>query len=170
MAARPILRYPDPRLRVVCKPVTNFDESLRKLAADLADSMIAVNGRGLAANQVGYDASVFVVEADTAGRRGSPPLVFVNPVVGPIGDETVRDDEGCLSFPGVFVPVLRPRRAWIKARDLSGQLFDLAAEGMFARALLHEADHLAGRLLVDVVGPVTRKIILTKLRKLDRRG
>ena len=173
MADRPILRHPDPRLRQACAPVTVFDESLRQLAHDLCDAMKKVRGAGLTANQVGESVDLFVIDAGVAA--GSVPLVFCNTLVEPVGDgepdsdpPSELDDEGCLSFPGVFVPVRRYCRVRASSHDLSGRPFELEAGGMLARALQHEADHLEGRLLIDVVGPVTRKIILAKLRKLDK--
>ena len=169
MAAREILKYPDPRLRQACAPVTAFDEPLRQLAADLSATLLKRRGAGLTANQVGEPVSLFVVDAGFAGRpRDSAPVAFVNAAVTVVPGEEVNDDEGCLSFPGVFVTIRRSLRARVRSQDLSGNPIELEAEGVLARILQHEADHLAGRLLVDVVGPVTRKIILAKLRKLDK--
>jgi peptide deformylase len=91
--------------------------------------------------------------------------VFINPELVGISEEAQTGDEGCLSFPGIYVPVKRGMRARVRARDLDGQVFEVEGEGLYARALQHETDHLNGRLLVDQVGPVKREIIKRKLRK-----
>jgi peptide deformylase len=169
MAAMKVIRYPDPRLREISSPVKAFDDSLRQLAGDLGAAMRAVRGAGLSAVQVGRPARLFVLDPWVAGgAAGGTCLVFVNPVVEAVTDVQLVDHEGCLSFPGVFVPVRRAARALVKAQDVSGRAFELEADGMFARALLHEADHLDGRLLVDHLGPVARKMLEKKMLKLAR--
>ena len=101
----------------------------------------------------------------TGGDENSPPKVFINPELVEISDEAQTGDEGCLSFPGIFVPVKRGMRAKIRARDLDGNVFEAEGEELFARAMQHETDHLNGRLLIDQVGPVKRELIKRKLRK-----
>jgi peptide deformylase len=166
MAVLPILRYPDPRLRQPCARVETFDEGLRKLVADMTDTMYAANGAGLAAPQVGVSIQLYIVEAEVAGRAPTdPPVVFINPELVSVSDEAQTGDEGCLSFPGVFVPVKRGMRAKVRAQDLEGKTFEIEGAALFARALQHEGDHLKGRLLVDVVGPVKREIIKRKMKK-----
>ena len=100
-----------------------------------------------------------------AARRTLPPKVFINPEIVEISDESQTGDEGCLSFPDVFVPVKRGMRAKVRARDLDGNVFEAEGEGLYARAMQHESDHLNGRLLIDQVGPVKRELIKRKLRK-----
>jgi peptide deformylase len=171
MAALPILRYPDARLRQKCARVESFDAELKKLAADMADTMFAANGAGLAAPQVGVPLQLYIVEAEIAGRPASdPPVAFVNPELVGTSDEAQTGDEGCLSFPGIFVPVKRGMRAKVRAQDLEGNFFEIEGEGLFARALQHEGDHLLGRLLIDLVGPVKREIIKRKMKKEAARG
>jgi peptide deformylase len=162
----PILRYPDARLRQKCVDVEVFDESLRKLVADMTDTMYAANGAGLAAIQVGVPIRMFIIEAEVAGRAANDPVVvFCNPEIVEISEEAQTGDEGCLSFPGVFVPVKRGMRARVRAQDLDGKTFEMEGAELFGRALQHESDHLIGRLLIDMVGPVKREIIKRKMKK-----
>ena len=166
MAVRPILRYPDPRLRLVSKPVEVFADELATLVADMKDTMYLSEGAGLAAIQVGVPLRLFIIDPEVAGRTAEdPPLVFVNPELLSISQQEQTGDEGCLSFPGIFVPVKRGQRARVRAQDIAGVAFEMEGEGLFARALQHEYDHLTGRLLIDMVGPVKRQIIKRKMRK-----
>jgi peptide deformylase len=166
MAVLPILRYPDARLRQKSQDVTSFDDDLRKLVTDMADTMFAAEGAGLAAIQVGAPFRLFLIDAGVAGREETdPPLVFINPEIVSVSDEAQTGDEGCLSFPGIFVPVKRGMRAMVRARDIEGNLFEVEGEALYGRALQHEHDHLTGRLLIDMVGPVKREIIKRKMKK-----
>jgi peptide deformylase len=166
MATRPILRFPDAKLRQRSAEVGAVDDGLRQLVADMAETMIAAEGAGLAAIQVGAPVRLFLVDGHVAGgAEGSPAKVFINPEIVAISDESQTGDEGCLSFPNIFVPVKRGMRARVRAMDLDGQTFEAEGEGLYARALQHETDHLNGKLLIDQVGPVTREIIKRKLRK-----
>lgn len=166
MAIRPILRYPDARLRQACAPVTQFDGQLRALVDEMRDAMYLAEGAGLAAIQVGEPLRLFIIDSEVAGRGPEdPPLVLANPVLVELSDEQETADEGCLSFPGIFVPVKRSLHAKVRAVDLDGRPFELAGQGLLARALQHESNHLTGRLLIDMVGPVKRQIIKRKMRK-----
>ena len=166
MAVRPILRYPDPKLRETSEPVTEFGETLRSLVADMTETMRDAEGAGLAAIQVGQPLRLFIVDGYIAGgEEDSPPLVFANPELVEVSEEAQTGDEGCLSFPGVYVPVKRALRAKIRAQDVNGVAFDFEGSELLARAFQHEADHLNGRLLIDMVGPVKREIIKRKMRK-----
>jgi len=166
MALRSILRFPDARLRQRSVEVGDIDDDVRQLVADMAETMEDANGAGLAAIQGGSPLRLFIVEGEVAGGpEGSPPRVFINPELVEISDEAQTGDEGCLSFPDIFVPVKRGMRAKIRARGLDGELFEIEGAALFARALQHETDHLNGRLLIDQVGPVKREIIKRKLRK-----
>jgi peptide deformylase len=166
MATRPILRFPDAKLRQRSAEVGAVDDGLRQLVADMAETMIAAEGAGLAAIQVGAPVRLFLVDGHVAGgAEGSPAKVFINPEIVAISDESQTGDEGCLSFPNIFVPVKRGMRARVRAMDLDGQTFEAEGEGLYARALQHETDHLNGKLLIDQVGPVKREIIKRKLRK-----
>jgi peptide deformylase len=166
MALLPIVRYPDPRLREKCASIDVFDENLRKLVADMTDTMYAANGAGLAAIQVGAPLRLFIVDPEVAGREPNDPvLVFINPELVWISEEAQTGDEGCLSFPGIFVPIKRGMRARVQALDIEGKPFEIEGEDLFGRALQHETDHLIGRLLIDLVGPVKREIIKRKMKK-----
>jgi peptide deformylase len=166
MALRQILRFPDARLRQKSTDVGTFDSDLRQLVEDMGETMFAANGAGLAAIQVGSPLRLFIVDGEVAGgAEGSPPRVFINPELVEISNEAQTGDEGCLSFPGIYVPVKRGMKARIKALDIEGQPFELEGAELLARALQHENDHLNGRLLIDQVGPVKREIIKRKLRK-----
>lgn len=166
MAVLPILRYPDPRLRQKSVDVTSFDDELRRLVTDMAETMYAAEGAGLAAIQVGSPLRLFIIDAGVAGRDpADPPLVFINPELVAISDEAQTGDEGCLSFPGIFVPIKRGMRATVRAKDLEGKTFEVEGGALYGRALQHEQDHLTGRLLIDLVGPVKREIIKRKMKK-----
>lgn len=166
MPIRPILRYPDPILRQVSKPVVSFDDSLRALAEDMKDTMYLAEGAGLAAIQVGEPLRLFIIDPEVAGRGpDDPPVVLANPELLEVSEEEQTGDEGCLSFPGIFVPVKRGMRAKVRAQDLDGKTFEIEGQGLLARAMQHEIDHLTGRLLIDMVGPVKRQIIKRKMRK-----
>ena len=166
MAVKSILRFPDPTLRQRSEEIGEIGDDLRQLVADMTETMLAANGAGLAAIQVGVPARLFIVDGHvTGGAEDSPPKVFINPEILAISDEAQTGDEGCLSFPDVFVPVKRGMRAKVRARDLDGNVFEAEGEGLYARALQHETDHLNGRLLIDQVGPVKRELIKRKLRR-----
>ena len=166
MAVRSIVRFPDSRLRQTSTVVKAVDDDVRRLVADMADSMYAANGAGLAAIQVGAPLRIFIVDGHVAGgSEEDPPKVFINPELIAISDDSQTGDEGCLSFPNIFVPVKRGMRARVRATDLDGNVFEVEGEELYARALQHETDHLNGRLLIDQVGPVKREIIKRKLRR-----
>jgi peptide deformylase len=179
MAVRDILRFPDARLRQRSAEVGEIDDSVRQLVADMAETMAAANGAGLAAIQVGEPLRIFIIEGGVAEGRDEgdeevagdgagearPPKVFINPEIVEVSQESQTGDEGCLSFPGIYVPVKRGMRAKVRAMGLDGNTFEVDGAALFARALQHENDHLNGRLLIDQVGPVKRELIKRKLRK-----
>jgi peptide deformylase len=165
MALLSILRYPDPRLHTIAKPVTAFDERLAKLVADMADTMYTAPGIGLAATQVDVHEQVIVIDvSDTRDQL----LVLVNPEIVSASDERQVYDEGCLSVPGIFDGVERPLRVRIKAQDASGKLQEFDAEGLLAVCVQHEMDHLKGKVFVEYLSPLKRNRIKTKLLKEDR--
>ncbi len=166
MAVRPVVIWPDPRLREPSVAITTIDESVRELYRDLCDSMYAENGLGMAALQLGDNRRMFVVEPKLAGRTETdPPLCFINPEVVWTSDEQQDSEEGCLSFPDIYVKVKRPMRAKVRATDIEGNVFECEGEALMARCLLHEFDHLTGKLLVDFVGPLKRQMIKKKLQR-----
>lgn len=171
MAVRPVVVWPDPRLRQETKPVEVFDEALAALYRDLVDTMYDENGLGIAAIQVGDPTRMFLVEPKLAGRgEDDLPVAFVNPQVVWSSEDTQLSDEGCLSFPDIFIQVERPMRCRVRAQDLQGAWFEVEGEGLLARCLLHEFDHLTGKLLVDFAGPLRKQMIKRKLQKAAARA
>ena len=166
MAVRPVVIWPDERLRQPSVAITAVDASVRALYQDLVDSMYAENGLGIAALQIGDPRRMFIVEPRLAGRPDTDlPLAFINPEVIETSDELQDSEEGCLSFPDIYIKVKRPMRCKIRATGIDGAVFEIEGEALFARCMLHENDHLTGKLLVDFVGPLKRQMIKKKLQK-----
>ncbi|MDB4961019.1 MAG: peptide deformylase [Myxococcales bacterium] len=166
MAVRPVVVWPDERLRQPSVVIETVDASVRELYQDLVDSMYAENGLGIAALQLGDPRKMFIVEPKLAGRPESdPPVAFLNPEVTWVSEDQQDSEEGCLSFPDIYVKVKRPMRCKVRAMGLDGQTFEIEGEALLARCLLHENDHLTGKLLVDFVGPLKRTMIKKKLMK-----
>ena len=164
MAVLPIRIYPDPVLRVKCRPVAAVDDRLRKLAADMVETMHAAPGIGLAAPQVGVEERLAVVDL-SVGEDPSQVHVLINPeIVHREGQET--EVEGCLSIPGLTDKVDRPAAVKIKALDLAAKPFEIEAEGWFARALCHELDHLDGVLFIDHLRGLRKERAKRQLRRL----
>ncbi len=159
MARLDIRIFGDPVLRMRANEVTDFDEHLRTLAEDMLDTLRAANGVGLAANQVGVLKRLFVWEH--AERHGA----FVNPEVVETSDEVVEAEEGCLSFPGLFYPADRPLRARLRGVDTHGEPVEEVGEGLFARILLHELDHLNGILFIDHLARHDRREAMKRIRR-----
>ena len=166
MAVRPVLIWPDPRLRQASVAVDKIDDAVLELYRDLTDTMFAENGLGIAALQIGDARRMFIVEPKLAGRTETePPVAFINPEIIWTSDEMQDSEEGCLSFPEVYIKVERPLKARVRAMGIDGQIFEAEGEGLMARCLLHEHDHLTGKLLVDFVGPLKRQMIKKKMIK-----
>ena len=166
MAVRDVVIWPDPRLRQPTQEVSAITDEVRALYRDLCDTMYAENGLGIAALQIGDPTRMFLVEPRLAGKAESdPPVAFINPEIVWTSEETQKSDEGCLSFPDVYIQVERPLRARVRALGIDGKTFEIEGEGLLARCLLHEYDHLTGKLLVDFVGPLKRQMIKKKLQK-----
>jgi peptide deformylase len=147
MPLRPIHLYPDPVLRRQCPPVTRFDDDLRRLAADMIETMHAAPGIGLAASQVGVETRLAVVDL-TAGEDPEAVIVLANPrIVESAGSDV--ELEGCLSIPDLTEKVTRPTRITVEAEDLEGTTMRFEAEEWLARAICHEIDHLDGVLFTD---------------------
>jgi len=160
-----ILRYPDPRLHKVAKPVTVFDARLKRLAADMAETMYDAPGVGLAATQVDVHEQLIVI--DTSETHDAL-RVFINPVIVWVSEEKQLYDEGCLSVPGIYDGVERPARVKVRALDLDGKEFELEADGLLAVCIQHEMDHLKGKVFVEYLSPLKRNRIKTKLQKEER--
>lgn len=167
MALLPVVRFPDPFLRQPTRRVASFDATLERLVRDMVETMEVYQGAGLAAIQVRSDLRLFLIDARVAGLASSDAhVVFANPVMEWLSQETEQAEEGCLSFPSVFVPVRRAYRARMRAQDVHGAEFVVEAAGLYARALQHELDHLDNRLLYDHAGPIKRKFIQKKMERM----
>lgn len=165
MSLLPILRYPDPRLHKVAKPVTVFDDRLKKLAADMAETMYAAPGVGLAATQVDVHEQLIVIDVS---ESSNDLRVFINPEIVWASEERLVYDEGCLSVPGIYDGVERPARVKMRAKDLDGKEFEVEADGLFAVCIQHEMDHLKGKVFVEYLSPLKRNRIKAKLQKEER--
>lgn len=165
MALLSILNFPDPRLRTKAKPVAQVNDAIRTLASDMLETMYAAPGIGLAASQV--DKHIQLIVMDLSEERNEP-MVFINPKITPLNDETQPYEEGCLSVPEVYEKVDRAAHIKIEALDLQGQPFELEAEGLLAVCIQHEMDHLDGKLFVDYLSPLKRQRIREKLSKAER--
>ena len=166
MALLPILRYPDPRLHKIAKPVTEFGtDRLRTLVADMAQTMYDAPGVGLAATQV--DVHERVVTIDVSETQDNL-LVFINPEITWSSEDKQVYDEGCLSVPGVYDGVERPSRVKVRAFDVDGKEFTVEADGLLAVCIQHEMDHLVGKVFVEYLSPLKRNRIKAKLQKEER--
>jgi peptide deformylase len=163
MAVRTILHYPDPRLREVGKKVERFDGALQALVDDMAETMYAAPGVGLAATQIGEAWQVFVVDVAPEGEP-SDFKVFVNPEILATGG-TEKREEGCLSFPDARAEVERAEKVRVRAQDRHGKSFELEADGLLAIAIQHEYDHLQGVLMIDRLGPLKKRLLHRKMTK-----
>ena len=164
MALRPIVEFPDPRLRTKALPVSTFDAELGQLAADMLETMYAAPGIGLAATQIDVHRQVLVLDVS---EEKDAPLVFVNPrIVERSGSQVYQ--EGCLSVPGIFADVERADRVRVEAQGVDGKSFTMEADGLLAVCIQHEMDHLAGKLFVDYLSPLKRELVRKKLEKQRR--
>lgn len=165
MARLPILRYPDPRLHTVARPVAAVDDRIRTLAADMLETMYAESGVGLAATQVDVHERLIVMDTSDSRDR---PLVLVNPEIVWTSPERALTEEGCLSVPQVYDKVERHARVKVRALDRDGQPFELDAEGLSAVCVQHEMDHLRGKVFVEYLSLLKRDRIRTKMLKRTR--
>ncbi len=164
MAIRTILHYPDKRLRNPGQPVTEFGPELEKLVEDMAETMYAAPGVGLAATQIGEPLRLFIIDVATGDDEPSDLRVFVNPeILDRNGDQVW--EEGCLSFPGVHEEVERAERVRVRAQNAKGETFELEADGLLAVAIQHENDHLDGKLLIDHLGLIRRRLVHRQMTK-----
>ena len=157
-----ILRYPDPRLHTIAKPVAEVDARLRQLAADMFETMYEAAGIGLAATQVNVHERLIVMDIS---ENHDQPLVLINPDIVWASEETRIGDEGCLSVPGIYDGVERSIAIKVQAMDLDGKLQTHSAEGMLAVCIQHEMDHLLGKVFVEYLSPLKRNRIKTKMIK-----
>lgn len=168
MPTRPIVLYPDPVLLKPTLPVEDVDDDTRQLILDMTETMYAAPGIGLAANQVGATVRVCIVDL-SAGERSGELKVLVNPVVKAVEGSDVGE-EGCLSFPEIVLDIERPFRATIEALDENGRPITLEAEGLLARAMLHEIEHLDGKTFLRHISSVKREMVKRRIRKMMKTG
>jgi peptide deformylase len=165
MSRLDILRYPDPRLHKVARPVAAVDERIRRLVDDMLETMYAAEGVGLAATQVDVHERVIVI--DTSEARDEP-IVLINPELVETSEEVAISEEGCLSVPEIYDKVARHARVKVRALDRSGESRDIAAEGLLAVAVQHEMDHLLGKVFVEYLSALKRSRIKTRMLKKTR--
>jgi peptide deformylase len=165
MALLPILCYPDPRLHTVAKPVAQVDDRIRRLVADMLETMYDANGIGLAATQVDVHERLIVIDVS---EERNQPMVLVNPEITWASDDKRVGDEGCLSVPGIYDGVERSLAVKVRAQDEHGQERTVEAEGLLAVCIQHEMDHLLGKVFVEYLSPLKRNRIKTKMLKSRR--
>ena len=164
MAILNIIHYPDERLHTVATPVVEVNEEIRRLAADMAETMYAAPGIGLAATQVNVHKQVVVVDISEERNRLQ---VFINPEI--IASEgNAEHEEGCLSVPGIYENVTRAEKVTVKALDVEGKPFTLKADGLLAICIQHEIDHLKGKVFVEYLSRLKLNRIRLKMKKLMR--
>lgn len=163
MSILTVIHYPDPRLRQVTKPVTVFDAELKQFVQDMIATMYVDKGIGLAATQVADSRALFVMDV-SAGQQ--TPRCYINPTIKE-AEGTHTQEEGCLSFPGVYAAVTRAARIVVSAMNEQGEPFEHHAEGLEARCILHEMDHLKGKMFIDHLSTIKRAKAEKRYQKLD---
>ena len=165
MSQLEILRYPDPRLHKVARPVAAVDERIRRLVDDMLETMYEAEGVGLAATQVDVHERVIVIDVSDAHDES---IVLINPELIETSEEMMVTDEGCLSVPEIYDKVSRHARVRVRALDRSGEQREFAAEGLLSIAVQHEMDHLLGKVFVEYLSPLKRTRIKTRMLKKTR--
>lgn len=168
MAVLEIVKYPNDVLETPGELVTEFDDRLKKLVADMFETMYEARGVGLAAPQVNVSERLFVMDC-SGGQDPAQRVALINPVILSVEGEQ-RGDEGCLSFPGVTFPVTRSLRAVVQAQDTNGETFEIDGMDLTARCLLHETDHCDGILFINHTTVLKREMVKRKMRKLAKSG
>lgn len=162
----PIVKYGSSVLEQKAAPVTEFDDHLRQLVADMFESMYATKGVGLAAPQIGISKQLAVIDI-TSGEDPAARFVLANPEIVSV-EGRQKQEEGCLSLPGYHAEVIRPLRVTIRAQDVAGQAYTKTGEELLARAFCHEIDHLRGKLFIAHLSVLKRNLIRRKIQKLMR--
>ncbi len=165
MAEKGVLIYPDARLRLIAEPVKTVTHEIRALADQMFDMMHAKQGIGLAATQIDVQLSLITIDLQDGAH---PSLVLINPEVIEKSDDMLDSEEGCLSFPNVYVKVSRAEAIKFKAQNLEGQWFEQEADGLLAVCIQHEIDHLEGKLIVDYLSSLKKQILRKKMKKLKK--
>ena len=164
----PIVKFGDPVLEKPCAPITVFDEELRKLVDDMFESMYAAHGVGLAAPQIGIGKRIAVIDV-TFKEDPEAKIVLVNPEIVHT-EGRLTSNEGCLSLPEFREKVTRPRKVTARAQNIEGKTFEVSGEDLLARALVHETDHLNGKLYINHISALKRDMLKRKIRKLMKQG
>ena len=165
MAERQIVKYGDPVLREVSETIDTVNSEIKDLVSDLIDTLKEASGLGLAAVQIGVLLRLFVVDM-TAIDPTAALKVYINPEILETSEEQIELEEGCLSFPGIYQKVIRPVRVKVRATDVDGNVFEEELDEMLARAVLHEYDHLEGKLFIDHLTPLAKTMLKGQLKKL----
>jgi len=172
MAILPIVEVPDPRLRLVSKPVETVDDAVRRLVSDMIETMYDAHGIGLAAIQVGVDQRILVIdlqeEEDEEGKPVKNPKAYINPEILSVSEELSTYNEGCLSIPEQYAEVKRPASCRVKWLDEKGQAHEEELDGLLATCMQHEIDHLNGVLFIDHVSRLKRDMLMRKLNKIRK--
>ena len=171
MAVLPVVEIPDPRLRLVSKPVESVDDGTRQLVADMTETMYAAKGIGLAAIQVGVAVRVVVIDLQEEGEDGEPvraPHAYINPEMIEASDDLSTYNEGCLSIPEQYAEVVRPARCRVRWLDERGDAHEEEMDGLLATCMQHEIDHCDGVLFIDHISRLKRDMLLKKLSKARR--
>ncbi|HJQ69790.1 MAG TPA: peptide deformylase [Blastocatellia bacterium] len=163
-----IVKYGDPVLTTRAEEVTEFNAELRKLVDDMFETMYGAPGVGLAAPQVGLLKRLFVMDC-TSGRDRKRKLALINPVIE-VEEGEQTGDEGCLSFPGIYVEVKRAERVVVRAQDIDGSPFTLDLMDLEARCVAHETDHLDGEVFINYLSPLKRDLVKRKIKKRVKQG
>ena len=164
MASREIIKLPDKRLRLVSEPVKRIDAGIRKLVEDMFETMYAAPGIGLAAIQVGVGKRLFTADLSKK-EEAHEPQVFINPEIAWASDEKAIHEEGCLSIPEYYEDVERPVQVKVKYLDLDGKAHEIEADGLLARCVQHEIDHINGVLFIDHLSKLKRDRVIKKFSK-----
>jgi len=165
VAERQIVKYGDPVLREISRPVEKNDQRIKDLVSDMTDALKQANGLGLAAVQMGVLLRLFIIDLAAIDPTASLK-VYINPEILKTSSDEVEMEEGCLSFPGIYQKIFRPAQVRIRATDLNGRVFEDSLEGFAARAVLHEYDHLEGKLFIDYLSPLAKTMLSGRLKKL----
>ena len=168
MSTRPILIFGDARLEAPNTPVDEFNDSLRNLVEDLFETGWQAPGLGLAAPQIGVNLRLATVDL-SVGKDPAQKIVLANPTITETSGR-ISLEEGCLSFPGLFTTLSRPRELMVRARDQHGELLEIEASGLLAQTICHEVDHLDGRLLVHHLRGIKRQLFMRRVAKMRKSG
>lgn len=168
MALLRIVRYPEPVLLQIGKPVTEFDAKLKTLVSDMFETMYEAKGVGLAAPQVAVSSRLFVMDC-SGGEDESQKIAVINPEIIHVEGKQIGE-EGCLSFPGLYQKIQRNMRTIVRGQDVNGDWFELDGEELTARCVLHETDHCDGIVFLDRMTPLKREMAKRKIKKLQKTG